>query len=83
MNDQRICNGFAPARLHIGIKSGRARVKDWGTLFTVTFTAVGACVDNFSKSQAAPKNFPFDILDGEVAAPTTTVTPLIKVGYSL
>ena len=83
MNEQRICNGFAPARRHIGIESGQARVEDWGTLFPVTCTAVGACVNSVSKFQAAAKNFSYDILDGEVAAPTTTVTPLIKVGDSL
>jgi len=79
-NEQRIRNGLPPARLRIGIESGQALVGDLGTLFRSTYTAVGTCINSASKIQAAAKNYPYDILVGEDAAPTITVTPLIKVG---
>lgn len=79
-NENRIRNGLPPARLRIGIESGQALVGDLGTPFRSTYTAVGTCINSASKIQSAAKSFPCDILVGEDAAPTITITPLIKVG---
>lgn len=79
-NLQRIAQGLPPARLRIGIESGQALVGDLGTPFRSTYTAVGTCINSASKIQAAAKDYPHDILVGEVVAPAITVVPLVKVG---
>lgn len=78
-NQQRSAQGLPMARLRIGIESGQALVGDLGTSFRSTYTAVGNCINNASKIQAAAKHYSHDILVGEAAAADITVVPLVKV----
>ncbi len=79
-NEARVARGLPPARVRIGLESGKVLVGDLGTPFRRTYTAVGDCINLASKLQAAARNLPHDLVIGPVAAATLGTDGLVPAG---
>ncbi len=79
-NEARVARGLPPARVRLGLESGKVLVGDLGTPFRRTYTAVGDCINLASKLQAAARNLPHDLVIGPTAAAALGMDGLAPVG---